>query len=517
MGHIFISYSHKDKDYVHRLQEILQNQGFEVWIDDRMDYGIEWPTEIERRLDECDAFILVASDNAKKSNWVQNEVRRAERTGKPFFPLLLQGEPWLYIERLQWLDVKDKSLPDEKFFRGLAKFTSRRKPSLIPIEDEKLEAKREQKVKEERGRIAAQKAEAERKRIEAELGHAVDNVIQESAARFERQKTKRQREIWWKRWGVPIMIIALILLFAGVSANYLMRLSNSNDTPTETLTIPTETVTSQVTISLSAEVIPTESQTLLVSTLTPPVFPSSPDISSTITPDIITMMYVPEGNFTMGSDNGDPDERPVHVVYLDAFWIDQTEVTNAMYAKCVFAGVCKEPSNKRSNTHPNYYENSEFNNYPVIYVNWNMATTYCTWNAKRLPTEAEWEKAARGTDGRTYPWGEGINCDKANYYDGNNYCVNDTTKVSRYFNSVSPYGFYDMAGNVWEWVSDWYDRTYYQKSPSWNPLGPDLGSSRVLRGGSWYYDEIIVRSASRGWKDPIYNDSNIGFRCAKSP
>ena len=229
--------------------------------------------------------------------------------------------------------------------------------------------------------------------------------------------------------------------------------------------------------------------------------------------DGMAMLYIPAGDFSMGSNNGEADEKPVHKVNLDAYWIDSTKVTNAMYAKCVSAGVCQEPSNKNSNTHSNYYGNSQFDNYPVIYVDWNMAKTYCKWRGDRLPTEAEWEKAARGTDGRTYPWGnDAPNKDLLNYRGA----INDTTKVGSYESGKSPYGLYDMAGNGWEWVSDWYGSTYYQTSPSSNPLGPDTGAFRALRGGSWYYYVNYARSAYRSYFAPSFTNYYVGFRCASS-
>lgn len=229
------------------------------------------------------------------------------------------------------------------------------------------------------------------------------------------------------------------------------------------------------------------------------------------------MVYVPAGEFTMGSDNGEPDEKPVHQVYLDAFWIDQTEVTNAMYAACVADGGCTPPLRSYSGRRGNHYGDSEFDDYPMTYVYWNMAKTYCEWRGARLPTEAEWEKAARGTDGRTHPWGEGLSCDNANYFYGGGYCIGDTSKVRSYEGGKSPYGAYDMAGNVREWVNDWYDSSYYQTSPSSNPQGPTSGQYRVLRGGAWYSFDSDVRSADRYESGPALTGINFGFRCSLSP
>ncbi len=230
--------------------------------------------------------------------------------------------------------------------------------------------------------------------------------------------------------------------------------------------------------------------------------------------DGMTMVYVPEGEFQMGSEDGENDQKPVHTVYLDAYWIDQTEVTNAMYAQCVTEGECDEPNQSSSYTHDIYYGNSQFNNYPVIYVSWWDANIYCEWANRRLPSEAEWEKAA-GWNEETqsqmiYPWGSDLDFTYANY-DSN---AGDTTAVSSYGKGQSFYGVYDMAGNVWEWINDWYDSEYYASSPFSNPLGPETGTLRVQRGGSWKRDESIIRSVNRFGLQPSDANSSIGFRCA---
>jgi serine/threonine-protein kinase len=265
-----------------------------------------------------------------------------------------------------------------------------------------------------------------------------------------------------------------------------------------------------------------------IPTTTPIAIPSPtaiplPTASPVLTPEIgatqvwlmdgATMVYVPAGEFLMGSGDSDTmagsEETPPHMVYLDSFWIDRTEVTNAQYTRCVQAGVCKVPYMKLSFTRSSYYDNPSFNDYPVIYVSWNDAKIYCEWAGKRLPTEAEWEKAARSGTGSFWPWGNDWDASKANA-EGR---IGDTTAVGKYPTGASPYGALDMAGNVSEWVADWYSENYYSVSPKDNPTGPSSGRYRVLRGGSWDYDRKHVRAASRNSQSPDERGYNIGFRC----
>lgn len=322
-------------------------------------------------------------------------------------------------------------------------------------------------------------------------------------------KQKSNQRMWWIGG-----VIVFILMCGGFGLNYMKNRSavplepsapEISSTPVPTFTSEPFTATA---VTLPTEtIVPTET---IAPTETPFVEPTIGVGSTIIGADGMILRYVPAGEFAMGSD-ANSDEQPIHSVTLDAYWIDQTEVTNAMYIKCVKANECKPPRELSSNTREIYFYNPGFGIYPVISVSWNDAVAYCSWIGRRLPTEAEWEKAARGTDGRIYPWGN----DKpsANFINMDN---SDTTEVGSYPDGASFYGVLDMSGNVWEWVADWYDKAYYQTSPSSNPLGPESGELRVLRGGSWFNLDHDVSSSQRYMNGPRFNLSRIGFRCSQS-
>jgi formylglycine-generating enzyme required for sulfatase activity len=293
------------------------------------------------------------------------------------------------------------------------------------------------------------------------------------------------------------------------------------DTPTPVP--PTDTPTPVPPTDTTTPVPPTDTPVPPTDTPTPVPTPLPPTPTATPTPvrppavaeagqvwvnpiDGAEMVYVPAGEFVMGSDRS-KTEQPVHTVYLDAFWIDRTEVTNAGYRKCVEVGTCSQPRDTGWYNDPNRAE------HPVVWVDWYQAKTYCEWAGKRLPTEAEWEKAARGTDGRTFPWGEGIDCDHA-HYSGCPWTFGETAPVGSKPAGASPYGALDMTGNVWEWVADWYDPDYYSQSPDRNPPGPASGETRVLRGCSWNSrGPITWRFAD--WSHPTSAGNDAGFRCVQ--
>ncbi|MEO8048290.1 MAG: formylglycine-generating enzyme family protein [Nitrospirota bacterium] len=241
-----------------------------------------------------------------------------------------------------------------------------------------------------------------------------------------------------------------------------------------------------------------------------PVQKPSQETAAVAKPPEGAMVVVPGGEFTMGSATGDSDEQPEHKVHVDTFSMDVYEVTVGQYAAFLQAKGIELPSDWKT------LNQSSNQKRPVANIDSTEASFYCKWVGKRLPTEAEWEKAARGTDGRTYPWGnEAPTPLHANFgkSEWNNHAV--LAPVGSFEAGKSPYGIYDMAGNVWEWVSDLYDYNYYKISPPKNPTGPSTGGTRAVRGGAWNSNPRAIRSSNRSLISPTDQGLN-GFRCAKS-
>jgi len=257
----------------------------------------------------------------------------------------------------------------------------------------------------------------------------------------------------------------------------------------------------------------------------PPVSPSEDAKAASVETvkgkDGAPMIFIPAGPFTMGSNDGLPNERPEHTVTLDAYYIDQYEVTAGRYQQFI--------ESAQRNLPPTWDEEAAqtMSNLPAVGMTWTDAAAYCKWASRRLPTEAEWEKAARGTDGRRYPWGHMQPfVDIANYNRGvwvsdaitlvpvNSGQEGMSVRHGLKEGGKSPYGLFHMAGNAAEWVADWYDREYYLKSSEKNPTGPQQGERHVLRGGSWADLPPALRVTARFSAEPDYEDRTIGFRCA---
>jgi formylglycine-generating enzyme required for sulfatase activity len=251
----------------------------------------------------------------------------------------------------------------------------------------------------------------------------------------------------------------------------------------------------------------------------PPEIPATPQIGSELVSpsDGMNLVYVPEGEFSMGIENGLLGVTPQNV-YLAAFWIDKTEVTNGMYAICVNAGTCQPPSDLSSSTRSSYFGNPQYTDYPVINVSWNDAQSYCAWAGRRLPTEAEWEKAARGPDGRMYPWGNNEpTCSLANTnIDVQGNCVGDTRAAGTYPAGASPYGALDMTGNVSEWSVYEVGETV-NAPPAPSTPGGSSGIFTAVRGGSWSTNEYTIRPIHRYKYTTTYAENDFGIRCALSP
>lgn len=291
---------------------------------------------------------------------------------------------------------------------------------------------------------------------------------------------------------------------------------------------PTIEATSTLTVFITETpmMIPTGTEVLASAT---PLPTATPEMIKISTKDGMTQIYIPSGTFTMGGLDvyRENDELPPHEVQLSAYWIDQVEVTNGMYNLCVQRGACRTPVQMRSNRREEYFGNPEFQDYPVVNVTWFDANAYCAWAERRLPTEAEWEYAARGNDKRNFPWGdEPPNEFTANFIN----LVGDTSRVGSYAEGASPFGVLDMAGNVSEWISDFYRMDYYAKSPTENPTGPSedevFNVMRVIRGGSFQDEEFDLRASNRNYiegpnpkaqpnEDKFYGKYSvkIGFRC----
>jgi serine/threonine-protein kinase len=323
---------------------------------------------------------------------------------------------------------------------------------------------------------------------------------------------------------------AIALTFLVLFALLVASCASEAPEPTPSPTIEARDPTATQTVASTPTLTPTQGPP--TPTPTPELGIGSTRISEA---DQMVQVYVPAGEFTMGADDSEAKrslaggvaypENPVHTVYLDAYWIDKYEVSNAQFAECVNAGVCIRPFVPYIQNVPDYYYDPTYANYPVVWISWATARTYCDWVGRRLPTEAEWEKAARGTDARLYPWGnDPITGDRVNFCDRN--CprphavwnIDDgyaqTAPVDAFPAGASPYGALNMSGNVWEWNSTLI--SFYPYDANDGREDPDAAGNRVWRGGPWSNGGWWMRSSIRYHSVPHYVNDFLGFRCASS-
>jgi formylglycine-generating enzyme required for sulfatase activity len=514
----------------------LKLHGVQPWLD-REDLlpGQDWEVEIPKAIFTSDVILVCLSKNSvNKEGYVQKEIAFAldkalEKPQGTIFIIPIKLEECDVPDRLkryQWVDYF-RTDGRKRLLMGLNQralglgeellpliFDDARKPKSLPkseiigeMADKTLDIDRSafddaKKTIQEVAEVVGDEMVKQELVEKSGDGKSPDEKERIDIITIDRQN-RNVRSVGFA-WSI---ILLLVLGGIGLNSVFNQPPEGSTNTPSYTITQTPKPLTET---SIPKTFIATLDVTETV------VPPQILDIGSTMISekDGMVMVHVPAGEFTMGSISNS-DEQPEHQVYLDAFWVDQTEVINAMYAQCVEDGDCTPPDSVKSYTHESYYGNSEFDNYPVIYVDWNQANEYCSWAGRRLPTEAEWEKAARGTDGRAYPWGENISCDYANYSDGNKYCVGDTSAVGSYLDGASPYGALDMTGNAWEWVSSLYQDYPYDATDGREDLM--ASGSRVLRGGSWFnFNIYLLRSAYRLRIDPSNTLNNIGFRCSLS-
>jgi len=499
MAHdVFISHSSKDKPLADAICAKLEEDNIRCWIAPRdVGPGQDWPTAIVEAIKSSKIMVLVFSKYSNKSKQVKKELSVAVNSESIIIPFKidktpLEGPMELFLTDTHWLDAMNP--PTERDIENLVDSVRKFVPTNRQFDAKKELGKPLFDKEEQRNNLVGKKGEGQKQTSSGEGKNLKGTLV----------------------WAGPGLVVAtgIILLLLGLGGSGPLSFLEREPVPSATQT-PTETA------PLTETQAPTE-------TSTPTIAPTATlDVGSTQTSSVDGMVqfYIPAGTFLMGST----DEKPVHEVYMDAFWMDQHEVTNAQYAAFLnevgnqeeggvtwldagYGGVLIGKSDGE------WVPNTGHEDHPVKKVSWYGARAYCEWAGRRLPTEAEWEKGARGgLTGMKYPWGDespvftlgAANGARFNMFGG------ITLPVKSY--APNGYGLYDMAGNVLEWAADWYDYEYYSSSPYENPQGPSDGEYRVLRGGSWRSGFYSLHVAYRDGYFPVIKTVLIGFRCAASP
>jgi len=478
---VFLCHAHADREPVRALYNRLIKDGVDAWLDkEKLLGGADWEYEIRKAVRESDVVIVCHSQQFNQRGFRQKEVKIALEEAD----LLPKGEIFIIPVRLEECDVLD----DLRRWHWVDLFESDGYEKLmraLRVRAEKIGAAlRQDKVRIIKLPLLSQGVK--REQVNKEIGGSnisIDKPVRTSE-KPKSEKTINKVRLNLKRW----LVSSIGILFLGAIT--------------------------------------------IVAIINWPNF---------ISPDIQEVILIPAGKFTMGTNADDAliecqktsDKcsrdvfaiaEPLHEVYLETFYIDKYEVTNYFYAKCVEAGACNPPKKINSYTHKSYYGNPQFDNYPVIFVDWFMAKNYCEWRGMRLPTEAEWEKASRGTDGRIYPWGNIFKDNSVNFCDRNcpfstlnkNYSDNysDVSPVGSYIAGKSFYSVYDLSGNVWEWVSSLYKPYPYVSTDGRENL--NAFGSRTIRGGSWRDPADVMQTHFRlGGESPSSFYDDTGFRCAR--
>ncbi len=488
---IFLSYSHKNKDFAEKVANDLEKVGHEVWWDiTDIEGGDRWAKEIQEGITQSEIFVIIVSPDAIISEWVEKEFIFASNKNMKIIPLLYEEcELPVWLLNLQYIDLREDSY-DTNFQQVLSSVENYgRRAGDAKAKPPKF-IKRVSKISPYwlLLLIATLLAILVAFLLNPTSGPPIAPTTPTNTATINSTKT-----------NTPIS-----------TATDTKTAIPSTETETETLT-PTNDATETLSLSQTPTRTPVPSET--------PTFVGLASVK--IDESGAEMLLVEAGTFLMGKDTSESDEKPAHIVNLSDYYIDKYEVTNADYKICVDALECSLPKTTT------FYVSPTYRNHPVVFVSWENATEFCEWRDARLPTEAEWEKAARGTDAYNYPWGNDFDghalnfCDLDCAYSWANKSARDyyttTAPVGLFPDGISVYSLFDMAGNASEWVADWYAEDYYLNSPTLNPLGPENGTYRVLRGGSWYDQKYDLRTFKRNQLRPNIAYSYIGFRCAVDP